>query len=234
MAEPIPEVFLRAFPPPTFAEVTGDDGVSHAAVTAALEAEFAPVAEDPLAWHTRRGDLVDRLAVRFDAIEEAHPYDQLRLVGGILEHELRVTDPDGATLDDLLLDRVRARGRGHELSAILLAISAADQVGLELDLVASREMALLAHPLLEGPWLLAPSRRWELVDARTLGDPDLAWVCPHEAAAMWLHLLMELAMDQGERDTAIRALDRELELPMTGPDRTRLERLHTTLRLRLA
>lgn len=233
MAEPIPEVFLRAFPPPTFAEVTGDDGVTHAAMVAALEAEFSLAGHDPLARRPSPNDLLERLAGRFEAIGEAHPYDQLRLVGEILERDLRVIDPDSVVLDDLLLDRVRVRGRGHELSAILLAITAADQVGLELDLVASREMALLAHPLLEGPWLLAPARRWELVDARTLGDPDLAWICPHEAAAMWLHLLMEHAMEGGDRMLAIRALDRELELPMAGPERTRLERLHTTLRLRL-
>jgi hypothetical protein len=38
----------------------------------------------------------------------------------------------------------------------------------------------------------------------------------------------------GSRDLALRALDLELELPMVGPERQRLERLRVTLRDRLS
>lgn len=226
MTEPIPAAFRDAFAtaePSPFARASADPEVSHGTLAAALDAEFAPVAAGG-------AGRPDRLAERFAGARDLPPLQQLRHVGAVLAAEVLVVDDADAGIEDLLPHRVRARGRGHELACIVLAIAAAERAGLDLDLVASRDMALLAHPELEEPVVLHPARRWALVDARTLGEPELAWICPHEAAAMWLRLLAERALVAGTRDIALRALDLELELPMAGPERQQLERLRSTIR----
>jgi hypothetical protein len=226
MTEPIPAAFRRAFPrsePSAFARASADPEVSHGTLAAALDAAFAPVMAGAIGRP-------DRLAERLVVARGRDPIDQLRHVADVLATEAVVVDDADAGIEDLLLHRVRARGRGHELACIVLAIAAAERAGLDLDLVASPDMALLAHPELDDPVVLHPGRRWTLVDARTLGEPDLAWVCPHEAAAMWLRLVSERALVAGTRDVALRALDLELELPMVGPERQRLERLRATIR----
>lgn len=228
MTEPIPAVFRRAFESSeawsAFAAIASDAAaVSHGTLAAALDAEFEPILATPPAE-------LDRLAGRLAVAQGREPAEQLRLVGRVLAVEAVVIADADAGIEDLLLHRVRARGRGHELACILLAIAAGEQAGIELDLVASPDMALLAHRRLEEPLVLHPARGWKLVDARTLGEPGLAWVCPHEAAAMWLRLVSERALVLGARDLALRALDLELELPMVGHERHHLERLRAALR----
>lgn len=228
MTEPIPAAFRRAFEASDawtafVTEANGDGPPCHAALAAALDAEFEPI----LAMSPGDGD---RLAERFAVARGRPPREQLRVVGRALAAGSVVIDHADAGIEDLVLHRVRARRRGHELAWILLAVAGAEQVGIELDLVASRDMALLAHRHLDEPLVLHPARGWDLVDATTLGAPGLAWMCPHEAAAMWLRLVSERALVLGARDIALRALDRELELPMVGAERQGLERLRAAVR----
>jgi hypothetical protein len=77
---------------------------------------------------------------------------------------------------------------------------------------------------------MVPERDWVVVDARTLRDETLAWICPHEAASMWLMALRESSLARRDVVTATMAIDLHLVLPISDRERRRLARLQADLR----
>lgn len=215
--------------PPSFALVSGLEHTSHGALALALAAEFDD-GVDVAAVETALVDLAACLA----PVAAASASAQLALAGDVLASELAARpNRTSATLDDLLFHRVALAGRGQAMVCALVAVEAARLVGLHLGIVASRSGAYVGHAHAGGAQLLVPERGWLPVDARDLGDDDLAWHCPHESAGIVLGMILARGRRTGMVGIQVRAAELCLALPVEDAEHQRLEQQLKRARARL-
>lgn len=195
----------------------------------ALGAELAPVDADAL------DAALDRIAGDLAPAARSEPAEQLLAAETVLARHLRVEEPPArlAGVADLLPHEAARRGRGHELAVTAVALEAAHRAGLKLGLVASPDAVFIGHPRLNAPVLLAVAPDWHLLDARDLGEPELAWQCAHEAASLLLGLLHERTRQMGLLGAELRVAELCLALPVEPAEHARFERQLAAVRARL-
>jgi len=214
--------------PPPFRVLSGLEHTSHGALALALSAEFGAVEMADV-----EGALTG-LAERLAPAADREPTAQLACVGSLLAGHLVSTHTRSSTsLDDLRFDRVAINGTGHPIVCALVAVEAARIAGIDLGLVASRAAGYVGSPAAGAPMLLAPGGGWHTVDARALGDPNLAWHCPHEAAGIVLGMLLARAKRTGLVGVQVRAAELCLELPVDEDEKHRLHLQLAKVRARL-
>jgi hypothetical protein len=167
--------------PPALREVGGLTRTSHGAIALALAGELGDVDRDAV------DDALHALSRNLEPAARASGPRQLATTGCALRGRLQARTAAPA-MADLRLDRVVLDGGGHPLLCAIAGIEAAHRAGIELGLVASNAGAFVGAQGVV-PWLLSPAQDWTVVDARELGSPDLAWFCPHEAAALVVGLV---------------------------------------------
>lgn len=195
----------------------------------ALGAELAPLDEPAL------DAALDRIAEQLAPAARSDPEQQMVAAETVLARHLHVEEaPERvAGIADLLPQEVARRGRGHELAVAAVALEATRRAGLRFELVACPDAVFLGHPRLEAPVLLAPAPDWHLLDARDLGEPELAWQCAHETASLLLGALLERARWTGLLTTELRVAELCLALPVERAEQVRLQRQLATVRARL-
>jgi hypothetical protein len=204
--------------PHPFRAVSGLAHTSHGALALALSAELGDVDLDTVDAE------LDRLARRVAPAARAGAARRLGAAGlGLRGAQTPAPPRRTGDLDDLRLDRVVLSGRGNLVLCALAGIEVARRAGLELGLVASKTGAFVGDPRAGAPWLLSPARDWTLVDARELGDPSLAWYCPHEGTGIVLGLLAARAERCGLVGVQLRAAELALALPVHADAQARLE-----------
>lgn len=132
--------------------------------------------------------------------------------------------------DDLLLDRVVERGRGHPALLALIWVEVAARAGMPIAAVGAPGLLLAGH--LEAPLLLDPTRPGVFV------RPDLVPVrlrrrCSHEVAFALLDELMDIYALAGDVRSATRAAELRLALPVRGPALEAVRREADALRARI-
>lgn len=214
--------------PPPFRIVSGLEHTSHGAMALALAGEFSDV--DVASVEQALEGLADLLGPATDDSADA----RLHAVGALLEGEIVACRPRGdGDLGDLLFDRVAISRRGHAVVCALVAVEAARLAGLHLGLVASGDAVYVADERSNGPWLLSPGQAWRVVDGRALGDPELSWQCPHEAAGIVLGMMLARTQRIGLLGAALRAAELCLALPVGAEAEHRLRLQLTAVRARL-
>ena len=167
---------------------------SHAELAATLAAGLGTLDCDGLA------DGLDALACRSGSLVD--------LGAAVRDGALAVYD-DGA-VDDLLIDRVVTRGRGHEVAVAVVLCELGRRAGMPVGVVAAGERHFVAHEEVS-PWVLDPAAG-ELVDARTL-PPDPYWRCAHEVADVLLTEAQRRCERGGDLTRALRAATLRCALP---------------------
>lgn len=185
--------------------------------TAVLDASLAPLVADLARLRPRR------------------PSEQLLAAETILPRHLRAEPRSrrDVGLADLLPHEVARRRRGNELTVALVALEAARRAGLDLTLVACPTAVFLAHPGVVEPVLLGAAPEWELLDARELDEPELAWQCGQEAASLLLSLILTRSRETGHLSAELRAAELCLALPLEDEDQERLQLQLASVRARL-
>lgn len=212
-----------------FSDLSGNRSAGHGELAISLGAELAPL--DVAKLEASLAPLVADLAT----LHGADAIEQMLAVEAILPRHLRAEPRSRRDLGltDLLPHEVARRRRGHELTVALVALEAARRAGLELALVACPNAVFLSHPLVDAPVLLAAAPEWELVDARQLDEPELAWQCAHEAASLLLSLILTRTRETGHLAAELRAAELCLELPVERDELARLELQLARVRARL-
>ena len=215
--------------PPPFDVISGLRRTSHGVIALALAAEF----DDDVDLAAVEQALLD-LSSGLRGIARVRDENQLALVGDVLGHQLRVAGEHASTrLDDLLFHRVAVTRRGQALVCGLVAIEAARIAGIPLGIVATRTAVYLGHCRAASPVVLVPRHDWLPADVRDLGEPDLAWPCPHESAGMLLGMVLARAHRTGMLSTELRAAELCLALPVAEDERHRLHMQLARVRARL-
>jgi hypothetical protein len=212
-----------------FHELSGVESAAHGELAVSLGAELAPL--DPALLDASLAPLVADLA----PLRGTGPVEQMLAAETILPHHLRAEPRSHRDLGlaDLLPQEVARRRRGHELTVALVALEAARRAGLRLTLVACPTAVFLAHPRVEAPVLLGAAPEWELIDARELDEPELAWQCGHEAASLLLSLILARTRETGHLSAELRASELCLALPLEDGDHERLQLQLASVRARL-
>lgn len=179
----------------------------HAELALSVAAEFSDVDLD------RAERRLDTLARPLRNLEGADPSAQLAAVGRWVLGGFRPVRPT-ASGDELLLQRVLERRRGHVLTLALIAIEAGRRAGIDLGLVASEHVICVGHHALEGPLLLDPTRPNRLVDGHDLPG-TLEWRCAHEGALGLIDALVESFTRRGDHERACAAAEMALSLPLS-------------------
>jgi transglutaminase superfamily protein len=130
---------------------------------------------------------------------------------------------DGGSLDDLLIDRVVATGRGHDASVAVVLCELGRRAGMPVGVVAADGHHFVGHEEVS-PWVLDP-RSGELVDARRL-PPDPVWRCAHEVADVLLTETLRRCERDGDLTRALQAATLRCGLPF---DEAGQEHAATTL-----
>jgi transglutaminase superfamily protein len=172
----------------------------------------------------------------FDHDGLAHGLDMLACGSGSLvdlgsvvrDGALAVYD-DGA-VDDLLIDRVVMRGRGHEVAVAVVLCELGRRAGMPVGVVAAADGHFVAHEEVS-PWVLDPATG-ELVDARTL-PPDPYWRCAHEVADVLLTEAQRRCERDGDLTRALRAATLRCALPFDAAGQEQADATLQRLRARL-
>ncbi len=212
-----------------FHVLSGSESAAHGELAVSLGAELAPF--DTAVLDASLAPVVADLV----GLRSSGAVEQLLALETILPRHLRVEPRSHRTLGlaDLLPHEVARRRRGHELTVALVALEAARRAGLKLTLVACPTAVFLAHPRLDAPVLLSAAPEWELVDARELDEPELAWQCGHEAASLLLSLILTRTRETGHLSAELRASELCLALPLEAGDHERLQLQLASVRARL-
>ena len=117
---------------------------------------------------------------------------------------------DDGDLDDLLIDRVVTRGRGHDVVVAVVLCELGRRAGMPVGVVAAADRHFVGHEEVS-PWVLDPTTG-ELVDARTL-PPDPYWRCAHEVADLLLSEALHRCERDGDITRALRAATLRCALP---------------------
>ncbi len=215
--------------PPPFRIVSGLEHTSHGAMALALAGEFSDV--DVASVEQALEGLADLLGPATDDSADA----RLHAVGALLEGEIVACRPrgDGGPRRSPLRTASRYPDAGHAVVCALVAVEAARLAGLHLGLVASGDAVYVADERSNGPWLLSPGQAWRVVDGRALGDPELSWQCPHEAAGIVLGMMLARTQRIGLLGAALRAAELCLALPVGAEAEHRLRLQLTAVRARL-
>ena len=113
-------------------------------------------------------------------------------------------------LDDLLIDRVVARGRGDEAVVAIVLSELGRRAGMPMGVVGAGERHYVGHEEV-APWLLDVATG-ELVDARRLGcEPE--WRCGHQVANVLLGAAQERCERSGDLARTLRAATLRCALP---------------------
>jgi hypothetical protein len=180
----------------------------HAELAASLAAELGAFDEDVLehglaALACGSGSLVDLGAV-------------------VRDGALRVRVDGG--LEDLLIDRVVARGRGHAATVAVVVCEIGRRAGMPVGVVGVGARHFVAHEEVT-PWLLDVADG-ELVDARTV-RPAPEWRCAHEICDALLTEAGRRCERDGDLTRALRAATLRCALPF---DESAQESAATALR----
>jgi hypothetical protein len=149
-----------------------------------------------------------------DALERglaalAAPSGDLASLGApIRSGALRVREE--GDVDDLLRDRVVARGHGHGAAVAVILCELGRRAGLPVGVVTSDRRHFVGHVHVS-PWLLDPDTG-DLVDAREL-EAEPAWRCAHEVADTLLALAEQRCERDGDLARALRAATFRCALP---------------------
>jgi hypothetical protein len=133
-------------------------------------------------------------------------------LGAVVRDGALAVNDDG-DLDDLLIDRVVTRGRGHAVAVAVVLCELGRRAGMPVGVVAAGERHYVAHEEVS-PWVLDPLTG-ELVDARTL-PPDPYWRCAHEVADVLLSEAQRRCERDGDVTRALRAGTLRCALPFDG------------------
>ena len=158
----------------------------HAELAASLAAELGHFDEDALehglaALACASGSLVDLGAV-------------------VRDGALRVRSDGG--VEDLLVDRVVARGYGHGAAVAVVLCELGRRAGMPVGVVGAGAQHFVAHEEVS-PWLLDVTSG-ELVDARTV-RPAPEWRCAHEISDVLLSEAQRRCERDGDLTRALRA-----------------------------
>jgi hypothetical protein len=150
-------------------------------------------------------------------------------LGAVVREGALVAYDDG-DLDDLLIDRVVTRGRGHKTAVAVVLCELGRRAGMPVGMVVAGGRHFVAHEEVS-PWVLDPGTG-ELVDARTL-PPDPHWRCAHEVADALLTEAQRRCERDGDLTRALRAATLRCTLPFDEAGQERVARNLHRLRARL-
>jgi hypothetical protein len=154
---------------------------------------------------------LDEMAAPLGVWRHARPEVQLAACADVLcDH----VSADVAHLDGLAIDRALAAGVAHPLVWCVVGVEVARRGGMELGVVSGEHgLYAIAHALESGPLVVDPFDS-AVVEARSLTTGDLHWRCGHQVAHLLLGLIAHRATRAGDDDTATRALELALGLPL--------------------
>ena len=151
------------------------------------------------------------------------PPEQCALSALLLAGARRLRQAQSFEPDGLLVHRVFERGEGHPLALALVYSEAARKAGIPLLPAGDGERFLVAHAEAdEEPLVLDPGAGGRRLSAPEIPDA-LKWLCPHEIGFQLLDRLREAFELSGNLESAGRAVELGLALPVTGEPRLRLE-----------
>ena len=133
-------------------------------------------------------------------------------------------------IEDLLVDRVVARGRGHAAAVAVVLCELGRRAGMPVGVVGAGEHHFVAHEEVS-PWLLDVTSG-ELVDARTV-TPAPEWRCAHEISDVLLTEAERRCERDGDLTRALRAATLRCALPFDEPSQERAVTALQRLRARL-
>lgn len=186
---------------------------AHASLVLALAAEFRTVDADAV-----ERDL-DALAVELESARDGDAIEQLEAVETLAR--CFETRSSGVDLEDLFLDVVVDRFRGHPALVACVLADCARRAGLSLGVVGEGLVLMLAHTGEEHGVVFDVAGR----SLRALREEEpgrLRWRCSHQVAFAVLRDVIDRALLAGDVTTALRATDLRLALPIDAEMRGRL------------
>ena len=151
------------------------------------------------------------------------PPEQCALSALLLAGARRLRLASSFEPEGLLVDRVLERREGHPLALALVYSEAARKAGIPLLPAGDGERFLVAHADAdEEPLVLDPAAGGRRLSAPEIPEA-LKWLCPHEVGFQLLDRLREAFELSGDLESAGRAVEIGLALPVAGDPRRRLE-----------